>query len=162
MAVDPSTRIRRAGPGDLPSVMEIERLCFQDPWPEPALAEELEPDPRRLPLLVEEKGRVLGVALVWAVADEMHVLSLGVRPEARRRGIASGLLDEVREQGLTRGCELITLEVREHNAGALAFYRRHGFLEVARRRRYYPDTREDALVLVLPLGPRTEPSGPGP
>lgn len=147
-------RIRVARADDLPSVVEIEHLCFQDPWPEESLAEELRHDARRLPIVAEDDSGVVGVALVWTVADEMHILSLGVHPRARRRGVASGLLSEIRERGLARGATLITLEVREHNQAAQVFYRRHGFLEVARRPRYYPDTHEDALVLILPLAPR--------
>lgn len=148
------SHIRVATADDLSAVVEIEHLCFQDPWPEESLAEELRHDAHHLPLVAEDSSEVVGVALVWTVADEMHILSLGVHPRARRRGVASRLLNEIRERGQARGATLITLEVREHNQAAQVFYRRHGFLEVARRPRYYPDTHEDALVLILPLAPR--------
>jgi ribosomal-protein-alanine N-acetyltransferase len=153
-AADP---VRPAGLGDLDAILELEALCFQDPWSDEALLAELRPHRRRRPLVVEVDGRVRGVALVWHVADELHLVSLGIHPEYRRRGLATRLLHELCRYGRRHAVRLITLEVREHNEGARRFYLRHGFMEVARRRGYYPDTSEDALVLLLPLE-----SDPGP
>ena len=152
--------MRRATDNDLDAVLELESLCFDDPWPDESIAEELTDDPRRLPLVVEVEGEVRGVALVWAVADELHIVSLGVHPEYRRRGLATLLLEAIAGSAPARGASVMTLEVRERNAAAIAFYRRHGFLEVTRRPRYYPDTREDAIVMLRPLGPGSTSADP--
>jgi [ribosomal protein S18]-alanine N-acetyltransferase len=143
--------IRHPVDEDLDAVVELESLCFSDPWPREALAVEITAHERRLSLVLEVEGRVRGVALVWVVADELHIVSLGVHPELRRRGAASALLEALRHSEVGQRGSLMTLEVRERNEGAIAFYARHGFLAVARRPRYYPDTREAAVVMILPL-----------
>ncbi len=147
---DGSWKIRPAEVEDLDAVVEVERLCFGDPWPREALEEELIAHPRRCPLVAEIEDQVRGVILVWVVADELQIISLAVHPQWRRHGIATALLHALDETEAGRRAQLTTLEVRECNEGAIAFYERHGFVEVARRPHYYPDTREAALVMVRP------------
>lgn len=153
--VEAQIRTRAARSSDLEAVLELEALCFDDPWSDEAIAAELRADRRHCSLVLEVDGSLRGVALIWHVADELHLLSLAVHPDFRRRGLASRLLESMRALGHARGAALITLEVRERNAPAIAFYHRHGFVDIALRARYYPDTHEDALVMLLPLeGPR--------
>jgi ribosomal-protein-alanine N-acetyltransferase len=94
---------------------------------------------------------VIGFVLTRVVADEMEILNLGVAPEARRQEIATWLiartLEELRETDVNR----IYLEVRESNAAARGFYSSMGFEEQGRRKNYYSQPVEDALLLVLVL-----------
>ncbi len=96
-------------------------------------------------------GDVVGFLLAWRAADELHLTDLGVSSPARRRGVARGLVSELRREGERSGSRLILLEVRESNAPALALYRALGFTELDRRARYYMDTDEDAVVMQLGL-----------
>nr|WP_281396676.1 GNAT family N-acetyltransferase [Roseospira visakhapatnamensis] len=97
----------------------------------------------------------VGLLLVQAVVDEADILTLGVLPGCwRRRGIARRLLAHgdasLRAAGVTRW----SLEVAEDNAGAVSFYRAHGFVEVGRRRGYFtgePGRARDALVMARAL-----------
>lgn len=98
-----------------------------------------------------------GLILVRAVEDEAEVLTLAVIPAMRRRGIAAALLRQAIMEAAGRGVTSLFLEVSTRNTGAQALYRRFGFTEVGRRRRYYPDG-SDALVLRMQLGGL----GPGP
>jgi ribosomal-protein-alanine N-acetyltransferase len=82
--------------------------------------------------------------------DEVHLLSLAVEREVRRRGMARALLAAALAAERSRGARLAHLEVRAGNGEALAFYASAGFRAVGRRRRYYPDG-EDALLLAAPL-----------
>jgi ribosomal-protein-alanine acetyltransferase len=93
------------------------------------------------------RGRLVGFAGAWIVMDEAHVTTIGVHPEYRRHGIGERLFAALLEEARERGVRRATLEVRESNRGAQALYARFGFMPIARRRRYYSDTDEDAIVM---------------
>jgi len=99
--------------------------------------------------LIDERG---GMLLGRVAADEAEILTLAVAPSARRHGIATALLDAAKAHIAARGGKAVYLEVATGNAVALALYRREGFVEVGRRRRYYADST-DALVLRAELAP---------
>ncbi len=143
--------IRPARPEDLSEIERIEELCFPVPWSKASIEAELAPDSRRLALVIDAGDRLLGFAFVWVIADELHLVSLAVDPSARRQGWGQALLDAILDFGEARGAALVTLEVRISNQAARALYRGNGFLEVALRPRYYPDSGEDAVVMVKPL-----------
>lgn len=94
---------------------------------------------------------LLGFALIRPVADEMEILNLAVDPGARRQGIAHRLIARAIEEVRRAGIKRVYLEVRESNSGARAFYSSVGFAEQGRRKSYYSQPVEDALVLILRL-----------
>lgn len=96
----------------------------------------------------EEKGAVCGLVAFRMVSDEAEILNLAVNSEQRRRGIGSRLLEIMVEACKSAGVKKIFLEVRESNSGARKFYSRMGFKEDGRRRQYYRQPVEDALVLL--------------
>lgn len=104
-------------------------------------------------LLAEKDGRMIGYAVMMLSLDEAHLLNISVLPELQRCGRGSALLvhlfDLARERGVTR----MLLEVRPENVSGLGIYKRHGFIEVGRRRGYYPghEGREDAIVMAREL-----------
>lgn len=131
---------------EIPEVMAIDRLSFRSPWSEISYRSEISNSAAYY--LVARRGkRIVGYAGSWLVVDEVHITTLGVHPDFRRQGIGerllSTILTEARERGITRA----SLEVRESNAAAISLYEKHGFHPVARRRGYYRDTGEDAIVL---------------
>jgi len=85
----------------------------------------------------------------------MHVTNLAVHPSFRRRGIARALLDHVLKEARRSGVELVFLEVRPTNVEALALYESFDFRVIGRRKGYYFDTGEDALVMEARLGAET-------
>jgi ribosomal-protein-alanine N-acetyltransferase len=97
--------------------------------------------------LIDDRG---GMLLGRVAADEAEVLTLAVAPGVRRQGIATDLLRAAGRQVVARGGRAMFLEVATGNVAALALYRREGFVEVGRRRRYYAD-RSDALVMRVGL-----------
>jgi ribosomal-protein-alanine N-acetyltransferase len=97
--------------------------------------------------LLDDAG---GMLLARVAADEAEILTLGVSPDARRSGIAAALLQEAARLARHAGAAKLLLEVSARNAPALALYRRAGFAQVGRRRRYYADG-SDALIMALPL-----------
>jgi ribosomal-protein-alanine N-acetyltransferase len=101
--------------------------------------------------VVRASDAVHGFLLAWRAADELHLTDLGIALGARRRGLATLLVQALISDGRGSGARVILLEVRASNAPALALYGRLGFVELDRRARYYADTGEDAVVMQLEL-----------
>jgi len=97
--------------------------------------------------VAEEEGIVCGLVVFRTMADEAEILNLAVASARRRRGIGSRLMEDTLAACKTAGVKRIFLEVRDSNDAARNFYLRIGFTEVARRRKYYSEPMEDALVL---------------
>jgi ribosomal-protein-alanine N-acetyltransferase len=147
-------RMRLMEEQDLEAVLALERTCFADPWVREAfLAEIGDAPPVRWPL-VAMGVELAGYVVAWFIEDEAHLANLAVAPEFRRRGLGRRLVRAVLEEAARRGTRWIRLEVRESNAAARALYQALGFRPVGRRRSYYADNGEDALLLELDLTTR--------
>jgi len=94
-------------------------------------------------------------ALVWSVADELHLLDMATLPAERRRGHARALLCELLAYARREHKRLLLLEVRRSNEGAISLYRSLGFETTGVRRGYYSDTDEDALEMRITFDPNT-------
>ncbi len=147
-AEEGGVRIRRLTYGDLPSVISIERRSFPTPWSLAMFVLELS-KPSGICLAAEDETGLIGY-LVCARYDEVwHLMNVAVTTENRRRGIASELIDRLFEEA---GSEArFTLEVRVSNLPAIAMYEGIGFRSAGRRRSYYHDNGEDALIMWLVL-----------
>ncbi len=132
---------------DLPQVVAMETRSFADPWSPEALEQELVPDRLRLPLVAEAAGKVVGYLMAWIIVDQLHVLNIAADPDFRHRGVGTALLWAAAGQAEERGLTEITLEVRESNHEARGFYLGHGFVVAGRRRGYYADNGEDAIIM---------------
>ena len=135
-------------------VDEVVRIesTFAAPWTREMFLQELrQQDELGYSLVALIEGRVVGYALNWFVADEVHIVNLAVHPHWRRRGIARYLLREVFGCARRRGMVIATLEVRYNNRPAIELYQSIGFREVALRKKYYADNGEDALVMLADL-----------
>lgn len=142
--------IRPAEPGDLDAVMKIERESFPVPWTEAMFKAELMKD-SGLFLTAETGGQLAGYACGWYVADEFHLANLAVAPEFRGRGAGKKLLQKVIEDVKSKKARFIALEVRHKNIPAINLYGKFGFKPEARRKGYYSDTKEDAVIMALEL-----------
>ncbi len=138
---------------DLPQVLSIEKASFSTPWGRWAFLAELKPP--GYAFVYEERGRVLGYAVLRIVRDEGHLMNLTVAPQWRKRGIGSDLLRFCIEFCLHRGVTSLWLEVRESNEAAISLYQKMGFVTKGRRKGYYQDTGEDALLMELSLRKKT-------
>jgi [ribosomal protein S18]-alanine N-acetyltransferase len=133
--------------GDVPAVLEIERLSFSSPWPAYAFEQELTTNRLAHYVVARSEGRVVGFAGIWLMVDEAHVTTFGVHPDHRRRGVGRRLLLRLAELAIGLGTARMTLEVRVSNEAAQALYRSFGFRVAGRRIAYYSDDGEDALVM---------------
>ncbi len=94
-------------------------------------------------------GTVLGYASVQTVLDEGNINNMAVRPQNRRQGVGSALLEAMRRFAVDRRLAFLTLEVRASNMGAQALYTKHGYRPVGRRKNYYDYPKEDAILMTL-------------
>lgn len=145
-------RIRPMSTADLPRVMEIEYACYTMPWNETTFRGLLRRSDADL-FVLEADGVVAGYAVFWSVLDQGELGNVAVSPEWRRRGFARRLLDAVTARARERRIREVFLEVRVSNLRAQHIYRRYGFREVGRRRNYYMEPVEDALVMRKDLDP---------
>ena len=137
--------------GHVPQIAALEKRCFTDPWSEASVASELE-NPLSLWLVEEREGVVAGYIGSQSVPPEADVMNVAVAPEFRRQGIASALLSALAARLAVQGIRSLTLEVRVSNAAARALYAAFGFAEIGRRKNYYLEPKEDALILRKELG----------
>jgi ribosomal-protein-alanine N-acetyltransferase len=145
---------RRAGPADLDAILSLEQSSFSIPWTRAVLEPELAEDDRHQPVLALLDGEPIGFALVWVIADERHLVNFAVDPGHRRKGIGREMLSGIIGRARDDGARLVTLEVRSTNEPARELYRDFGFVDVALRPRYYPDTHEDAVIMLLEISTR--------
>lgn len=154
----PSLRVDRMQPEDLDEVLDIERVSFTMPWSRGAFLYEMERNRVARCWVMHEGGTVVGYLCLWEIVDELHVTNVAVHPGHRRRGIGRALLSGVIEEARRRAIRVVALEVRPSNLEARMLYESFGFRVVGRRRGYYWDTGEDALVMEADLQTAGEPS----
>jgi len=132
--------------GQLAQIAALEKICFSDPWSENSIASEL--DNKLAHWLVALEGEtVAGYIGSQTVMGETDMMNVAVHPDFRRKGIAEALINSlVEDLKAMESCSL-TLEVRASNAPAIALYEKLGFFQIGRRKNYYRNPREDALIL---------------
>jgi [ribosomal protein S18]-alanine N-acetyltransferase len=135
-------------PGQIDEVLAIEEASFTNPWTREMYLSELENRGVSYCFLAKDaNGHTAGFCSFWRVLDELHINNLAVKPEARRLGAATALLERVLHEAARLGVRRVTLEVRRSNEPARLLYERFGFSVAGVRRGYYTKPVEDALVL---------------
>ncbi|HOV89184.1 MAG TPA: ribosomal protein S18-alanine N-acetyltransferase [Syntrophorhabdaceae bacterium] len=142
--------IREMGKKDIKDILEIERLSFITPWTANMFLGSMS-SPINKNFVMEWHNKIIGYIMLYSVLDEAHITNFAIRPEYRKKGYGHRLLlyaiDYYKKTGVTD----FFLEVREKNFQAINLYRRFDFNIVGRRRRYYSDTNEDALIMHLSI-----------
>ena len=127
-------------------IAALEEICFSDPWSERSIASELD-NKLAFWLVATEGETVAGYIGSQTVMEETDMMNVAVHPDFRRQGIAEALVSGLVEHLKAMGSHCLTLEVRASNAPAIALYEKLGFSEIGRRKNYYRNPREDALIL---------------
>jgi [ribosomal protein S18]-alanine N-acetyltransferase len=151
--VTPELEIRQLAYADLPQVIAIERRAFPTPWSLAMFVLELS-KPSGICLAALEDGELVGYLVCSRYDTVWHLMNVAVDPVRQRQGIASALLERLFEEA-DKPSEQYTLEVRTSNEGAIQLYERFGFQAAGRRRAYYHDNREDALIMWRTVEERT-------
>jgi ribosomal-protein-alanine N-acetyltransferase len=132
-------------------VCEIEKLCFRYPWSRQSFEEVLASPVFGTIAARDRWDRVVGYVIFSEVADELHVLNVAIHPSCRRLGLATTLLVSLHKMALRRGRAFAYLEVRESNKVAQQLYSKFGYKPLTKRKEYYADNREDAIMMTVPL-----------
>ena len=143
-------RLREMRRADMPRIMALERELFpEDAWtPEMFASEFAQPAARRLYLVAEEGGTLIGYAgMMFTGGPQADVVTLAVDPAHWGRGTGTALLLALVGEAGRRGCREVLLEVRKDNPRARQLYLRHGFTEIGVRRGYYQPSGVDAVVM---------------
>jgi len=150
----------------LPATLVLDQLCFGGLWTLEGYQRELDSPNSELLILQISQARptsekqsvelaltddlaapLVGFGCFWAIVDEAHITLVAVHPKYQGQGLGQALLYALLQKARQRGLERATLEVRASNQPALLLYEKFGFQEAGRRRRYYEETGEDALIL---------------
>lgn len=132
---------------DVKALANLDAVCFAAPWSENSFYQEIAENNLALYLIAEEEGTLAGYAGIWAIVDEGHITNVAVHPGQRGRGIAKALMEALIESCAEEGIYKQTLEVRPSNEAAIRLYEAFGFKEAGRRKGYYEDDGEDALIM---------------
>jgi len=141
--------IGQAVPGDLDAIHRLEVSCFPSPWRRDFFESELRGE-SRFHLVARRGGLLIGYLFAMWFFDEMHVNKIAVAESERRKGVADAMMDRCLEFARDNSVSTISLEVRQSNRGAQAFYEHLDFEPTYVRPRYYPDG-EAAVVMVRQL-----------
>lgn len=141
--------IRKMTVEDIPTVIDLDQKSFSLPWPERSFRFEVTDNPASRCWVAELDGKVVGMIVVWLIVDEAHVATLATHPDFRRQGIGQRLLSDALRHLIEEGAKSSFLEVRESNLAAQEMYRKFGYEATGRRRRYYRDNDEDAILMNL-------------
>ena len=165
MSDDGTVSMRPLGLFDLELAAAIHGACFEVPWDARTFAE-LMAMPGAAGVCALADSEPAGLVLFLLQLPDAEILTLGVLPRLRRRGIGHALLAAAADRARETGADRLLLEVATDNRVATSLYRRAGFQPLARRPRYYrraagPAVDADVLVLELRTGALPEPASPG-
>ena len=146
---------------DLDEVLALEQASFAEPWTRKMFLGELHGNAFAVNVVARAgedgyerglaAGALVGYIMFWVVFEELHLMNLAIRPEARRRGLGTHLVRHALAVGTARGVRTALLEVRASNRAALALYGGLGFARKSLRKGYYNHPREDAVIMTFSM-----------
>lgn len=137
-------RLRAPSASERDAIIAIEAGSFSNPWTAETFDQMLAVPVTQLFVARDPDAGIVAFCTSWLIEDELHINTIAVAQDLRRRGIASRLLAEVLR---ATGARTATLDVRQSNVAAIRLYERFGFVVTAVRPRYYEKPDEDGLIL---------------
>lgn len=131
---------------DVPFISRLEEETFTMPWSAASFLRMIEQEDTAY-FVAEENGHIIGGCGLFLIAGEGNITNVVVVPEARRRGVATGLLTYLMAEGDRAGLTAYTLEVRVSNAAAIGLYEKLGFVSEGVRPHFYEKPKEDAVIM---------------
>lgn len=150
--------LRRMTVDDVDAVTAIEQATFTPPWSRDAFYQEMTSNAVARYLVAEKNGQVIGFAGAWLILDESHITNIAIAEKERGNGYGRLLTEGLLQYLSNLGASYATLEVRVSNLRAQKLYSSIGFVAVGKRKRYYEDNGEDALLMVCDHMPDADPN----
>ncbi len=138
--------IRAMEQQDIEEIIAIENEAFGSPWSQNSFMKELD-NPYAYYLVGLLDGVLASYIGAWLIFDEAHITTLAVTRQHRRKGLAGIILSKLLNDAQENGIMKATLEVRESNYAAQKLYKKKSFVDVGRRKKYYSDNQEDAIIM---------------
>ncbi len=132
---------------DIEGIFAIENECFSTPWSMESIKSTILNQDNLVLLAKNVDNTIIGYMSMECILDEGYIGNVAVSKSHRRRGIARRLIENTVSQAVKKDMKFITLEVRRSNAPAILLYGSMGFLQVGKRRDFYSNPKEDALLL---------------
>lgn len=139
-------KIEKMTESHIKSLSEIEKECFSTPWSEQGLRDELPNPNARFFVAICDEG-VAGYIGAHNIVGEVYITNVAVSSAFRKKGIAEALVKHLVNVSKSELAELVTLEVRESNEIAQHLYLKTGFKAVGKRKAFYENPREDAVLM---------------
>lgn len=127
------------------TLADLEKLCFSEPWSKKSL-DDMVDHPTAYFVTAMHEENILGYGGMHCSIDEFYIDNIAVFRRHRNKGVGSAIINHLTEEAKRRGGKFISLEVRVSNK-AVGLYQQLGFLEEGRRKNFYTNPREDALIL---------------
>lgn len=137
-------------------LVELEKICFEDPWSLNMFLGDLRSADTCYFGVFNENGSLIGYCGMWMTVDGGEITNVAVRPDYRRKGIASSLVDNLIKICKVNNLFFINLEVRESNCKAISLYNKLGFEKVGLRKNYYKNPTENAVLMTKNLDERID------
>ena len=131
---------------DLDQILEVSSLSLKESWSKSSFINELSNSLARY-MIAEINNKIVGFAGVWIIVDEGHITNIAVHPDFRGQGIGEKLVLSLLNQATNWAINAFTLEVRDSNIIAQNLYKKLSFVEEGRRKNYYSDNNEDAIIM---------------
>ncbi len=128
------------------SLVDLENLCFKIPWTKNMFLGDVK-NPNAYYILVLNNSKVIAYCGLYKVLDESSITNIAVHPDFRKKGLAKLMLSNVVKHCMDNNISSITLEVRESNTNAINLYSNNGFKIVGKRKNYYADNHETAILM---------------
>ena len=141
--------IRKIEFDDIDQIMEIENECFSMPWSKESFIYEIDYNKVSEYYVAILGTEIVGYIGIWYILDEGNITNVAVRKSYRNQGIADTIINEVIKEAKAKKIEKIFLEVRESNNSAIKLYEKHSFIKIDRRKGYYKDNNEDAIIMLM-------------
>ncbi len=132
---------------DIDRIMIIENECFDIPWSRMSFETELEDNEHAVYITASVNDEIVGYGGMWKIIDEAHITNIAIHPAYRRMHIGSAIVEKLHHIASNYNINNFTLEVRASNVIAQKLYQKYGYKIAGRRKRYYADNHEDALIM---------------
>jgi ribosomal-protein-alanine N-acetyltransferase len=134
---------------DLPFVLEIENMCYPNPWRLSSFKGEIENRPISNPYVIIYRPleKIIGYIIYWHIRNEVQISNIAVSPEYRQMGVGEGVLRKILQEMRYKEADFVFLEVRPSNLAARCLYEKIGFTILGLRKGYYRNPSEDAIVM---------------
>lgn len=138
---------------DIPSILEIENVSFQNPWRASTFSGEIANRGISYPYVIVHRNfeRVIGYIIYWKIQEEVQICNFAIHPDFRKKGIGEAVIRSVIKAIQRDGGVYVFLEVRPSNLAARNLYKKLGFKILGTRKDYYQTPLEDALIMGRPL-----------